>query len=105
MIPRKYYTSMRYDFKGVKGMRYQFMLDNMPERIVELDEAGELEPYLDQVRRRFVRRLSELTEPCMRSCGATQELQKRDMAAFLAAANQADRMAQEIATHEVIEAT
>ena len=104
MIPRKYYKSPRYGFKGVKGMRYQFMLDNMPEWIVELDEAGELEPYLNQVERRFIQRLSALTEPCMKSCGATQELQERDMAAFLAAANQADRMAQEIATHEVIEA-
>ena len=103
-IPEKYLTGLRYQFKGVKGVRYRFMLDNMPEQVIELDEAGELEPYLNQVKRDFVRRMAELTPGCLESCGATQELQERDMAAYLAAVDQADLMVQEIARREVIEA-
>ena len=30
-------------------MRYQFMLDNLPEKVAELKASGETESYLEQI--------------------------------------------------------
>lgn len=85
-------------------MRYQFMLDNLPEQVAELKASGETESYLEQIETAYRNRISELTPGCMKSCGATPELRSNDLPSFIKKANSAEAMATEIAIKEIIEA-
>ena len=38
---------LKQPYTGVRGMRYQFMLDNLPEQVAELKASGETESYLE----------------------------------------------------------
>ena len=40
---------LKQPYTGVRGMRYQFMLDNLPEQVAELKASGETESYLEQI--------------------------------------------------------
>lgn len=95
---------LKQPYTGVRGMRYQFMLDNLPEKVAELKASGEMESYLEQIEMAYRNRISELTQGCMKSCGATTELRSRDLPSFIKKANSAEAMATEIAIKEIIEA-
>ena len=70
---------LKQPYTGVRGMRYQFMLDNLPEKVAELKASGETESYLEQIETAYRNRISELTPGCMKSCGATPELRSSDL--------------------------
>ena len=74
-------------------MRYQFMLDNLPEKVAELKASGETESYLEQIETAYRNRISELTPGCMKSCTATTELRSSDLPSFIKKANSAEAMA------------
>ena len=95
---------LKQPYTGVRGMRYQFMLDNLPEQVAELKASGETESYLEQIETAYRNRISELTPGCMKSCGATPELRSNDLPSFIKKANSAEAMATEIAIKEIIEA-
>ena len=95
---------LKQPYTGVRGMRYQFMLDNLPEQVAELKASGETESYLEQIEMAYRNRISELTPGCMKSCGATPELRSNDLPSFIKKANSAEAMATEIAIKEIIEA-
>ena len=40
---------LKQPYTGVRGMRYQFMLDNLPEQVAELKASGETESYLKEI--------------------------------------------------------
>lgn len=91
-------------FTGVRGMRFRFMRDNMPERLKELTDSGKLDEYLDEVQKEYGARLGQLFPSTMEACGATQELLARDPEKHLLACRQAERMAYEIADEEIVRA-
>ena len=91
-------------YKGVRGDRYQFMKDHMPEELARMDEADETQDYLNEVERRYIRRAAELEEYCLKACGASEELKRTDCGAFLMALERAGRMAWDLAYKDVIEA-
>lgn len=91
-------------YKGVRGDRYQFMKDHMPEELARMDEADETQDYLNEVESRYIRRAHELEEYCLKACGASEELNKTDWMANYLATERAGRMAWDLAYHEVIEA-
>lgn len=95
---------LKQPYTGVRGMRYQFMLDNLPEKVAELKASGETESYLEQIETAYRNRISELTPGCMKSCGATPELRSSDLPSFIKKANSAEAMATEIAIKEIVEA-
>lgn len=70
---------LKQPYTGIRGMRYQFMLDNLPEKVAELKASGETESYLEQIETAYRNRISELTPGCMKSCGATTELRSSDL--------------------------
>ena len=84
---------LKQPYTGVRGMRYQFMLDNLPEQVAELKASGETESYLEQIEMAYRNRISELTPGCMKSCGATTELRSNDLPSFIKKANSAEAMA------------
>ena len=73
---------LKQPYTGIRGMRYQFMLDNLPEKVAELKASGETESYLEQIETAYRNRISELTPGCMKSCGATTELRSSDLPSF-----------------------
>lgn len=77
---------LKQPYTGIRGMRYQFMLDNLPEKVAELKASGETESYLEQIETAYRNRISELTP------------------SFIKKANSAEAMATEIAIKEIIEA-
>lgn len=95
---------LKQPYTGIRGMRYQFMLDNLPEKVAELKASGETESYLEQIETAYRNRISELTPGCMKSCGATTELRSSDLPSFIKKANSAEAMATEIAIKEIVEA-
>ena len=81
---------LKQPYTGIRGMRYQFMLDNLPEKVAELKASGETESYLEQIETAYRNRISELTPGCMKSCGATTELRSSDLPSFIKKANSAE---------------
>ena len=91
-------------YKGVRGDRYQFMKDHMPEELARMDEADETQDYLNEVERRYIQRSGELYPTCLKECGGTEELKRTDCGAYLMALERAGRMAWDLAYKDVIEA-
>lgn len=91
-------------YKGIRGMRYQFMKDHMPDELRRMDEADETGDYLDDVERRYLARIGQLYPILLEECGATEELKRRDYGEFMRAMDRAEARTSEIAFHEVIEA-
>lgn len=94
-------TGMAY--KGLRGARYRFMMEHMPDRVRELEASGRMDAYLDGVQARYLRRADDLMPGCMRACGATPELQRTDYGEYYTRLEQAERMARETAYREVVE--
>lgn len=85
--------------KGIRGMRYEFMLNEMPEECQRMDFSGEMEPYLEDVERRWNARVGELME---QFCPRYEEIP--DFATRLQETNHWHAVAREMATREIVEA-
>jgi hypothetical protein len=91
-------------YSGIMQMRYDFLMDNCPEDVKEMDRDGTMAAYLEKVAERYNERVDQLYPACMKSWGATQELAQKDNAEYLRLCNGARMMAEEIARHEIVEA-
>lgn len=98
-MPRVYTDN---SFTGIRGMRFRFMKENLPELLRELEEKDKLDEYLDGVLRRYREQLPDLYQKTLLSCGATAELRDRDMGEWLRRADQAERMAYEILDEQIV---
>lgn len=86
---------------GVRQMKYEKMLDECPEKIREMPK-DELEGFLYMVEKFYIERCGELFEPCMKSLGATRELQMSDTGLWHEKYEQARAMAREMALEEAL---
>lgn len=52
----------RNAYKGIRGDRFRFMMDHMPEQARTLEKQGRMDEYLDETELRFKRRWVELSD-------------------------------------------
>lgn len=91
-------------YNGIMQMRYDFLMDNCPDVVKEMDRDGTMAAYLEKVAERYHERVEQLYPACMKSWGATQELAQKDNGKYHRLCNGARKMAEEIARHEIVEA-
>jgi|GEM_PF-4640779 len=96
---------LRNPYKGLEAMRYQFMLDNMPEEVKRIEAEGpdSMQRYLTDCRHRFNTRYNEIVMHWQQK-PKIRELQQRDVQTWLQEYEWTKRSALEIARHDVIEA-
>jgi hypothetical protein len=97
-------TATRAAYSGVRGMRLQFLRDNAPDALRELESKGELDGYMEDFGERFGRRLHENFEGCLASCGVTEDIKGSDPGEWDRRVGRARRMAEELTIHDMVEA-
>lgn len=96
-----------YLYQGLKGARYDWMMENAHDDLARMREDDTLDEYMDSVEDAYVDRVCQLMGPCLRSLGVrdrmqAQEIREGDMARWLGIEAEAKRMAQEMAWAEVV---
>ena len=91
-------------FSGYAKMRLDFLLENSPELVREMEEDGSLSTHLEDVQKAVNERRSELEPILMQELGATEELKSSDWGTWYSKASAAQMRAREMAIGEVVEA-
>lgn len=96
---------LRNPYKGLEAMRYQFLLDNMPQEVKRIEAEGpdSMQRYLTDCRHRYDRRYSEIMMQWQQK-PKNKELMQRDLQTWTQEYEWMKISAAEIARSEVIEA-
>lgn len=90
-------------YQGIRGIRYEFMAAHMPEQTKRLEEAGEMDAYLDRVAQEYTDMVTRIQNEWDQSQEA-RELKAAGYGHWLKRLSQVKAQAEETAMREVIEA-
>ena len=95
-------------YSGVRLQRLEYLRQNNPAALTELESRGLLERHLDQTEEAYRREMEELTDPenpgnVMAAVGMTEEMKASDPAKWLKLERAASSLMRELAASAVVE--